>query len=509
MKKSLFSRILVILIICCLTGCNVSEGASEIVFSSKQTEIATEKKKTSSATKVSSNTEETKVPEGSTAPVESSSQDSTETTIPDETSETSTEEKVERDLTAVHPVIRITSEQPIDSREEYVPCKITVEGTYDEFLLSDVSAQIRLRGNASLDLADGMPPYRIKFDEKANLLGLHDGKTFKSWVLLNQVAGVCADYLMYHLAQEIYGPDYYVPDTTPVKVYVNGELKGIYTACEQTQIKKNRINVLEAVTGEEEGDEIGYLFELDNYASGTDSMIFKLNTNGLVFKDFEGREETFNSAKIYTLKNDLLSEEQINFISQYMNNLMQLLYAATYEGIAYKFDRNYNLVKSSSMTPEEAIRKVIDVDSAVAIYLLNEISNNKDKGNGSFYCAIDFSKDAQYSKLTFTPPWDLGNGNYNRTEGFYAGVVNENPEGFEPDALWFIMLMYNDWFREEVANRLKELDESGEIDQIFSEVGPFLHTYDGEISDSVSRDIDRKIEFYQTRYQWLLSEFNQ
>ena len=65
---------------------------------------------------------------------------------------------------------------------DYVDATIAVTECEDEFAFSDIEAEVKVRGNYTLNY--DKKPIRIKFSKKQNLLGLHNGEKYKNWVLL-------------------------------------------------------------------------------------------------------------------------------------------------------------------------------------------------------------------------------------------------------------------------------------------------------------------------------------
>ena len=65
---------------------------------------------------------------------------------------------------------------------EYVDAVITVTGGEADCEIFQVAAQVKARGNYTLEYPK--KSIRIKFEEKQPMLGLHDGRPYRSWVLL-------------------------------------------------------------------------------------------------------------------------------------------------------------------------------------------------------------------------------------------------------------------------------------------------------------------------------------
>lgn len=97
--------------------------------------------------------------------------------------------------------------------------------------LSACAAQIRVRGNSTAE-NQTQPPLKLKFAEKQNLVDLHGGKSFRTWVLLKPPATLVPDYLALKMGNTILGSDNYCSDAAFVNLFVNGEPWGIRIACE-------------------------------------------------------------------------------------------------------------------------------------------------------------------------------------------------------------------------------------------------------------------------------------
>lgn len=351
------------------------------------------------------------------------------------------------------PVLRIrTNGADIYSKTEYTPCQVSLSTENGQYNMKNVSAGVRIRGNSTSMYPKR--PYRIKFDEKQNLLGMNEGAECRSWVLL-------ADYLddtklrnstALSLASVML--EEYSSDWRYVSLEINGEYQGVYLLCEQNQINKHRIAIEEA--GADSGELLsGYLLEVD--ASYDDSPKFEIDYSGLDISVFTGGPFTMmcNDAyepKLYiSVKNDDLSNAQFRFIEKVTKNIFKILYSATYENVMYVFDEHYNLKKAPDLSAEEVISRVIDIDSMVRMYLFSELICNSDEYKKSFFLWIDLSDGG---KLTFGCPWDFDGAtvewnsySYHPTGSYFAAKRN----------LWFAMAMNHDWFRDRAKQRWQEL----------------------------------------------------
>ena len=132
---------------------------------------------------------------------------------------------------------------------DYTSCVVDTFNCDDSVKLDGVSAGIKVRGNSSAFYGDvaqirnNQVPYRIKFDEKTNMLGLHGGNEAKSWVLLKADWDLIRNDIAFRFGRALIGEHTFATDSQLVYVYLNNEFKGIYTLCEQCQVGKNRVGV--------------------------------------------------------------------------------------------------------------------------------------------------------------------------------------------------------------------------------------------------------------------------
>lgn len=416
------------------------------------------------------------------------------------------------------PIVHISTENEknIVSREDYLNCLVEIFNCEDKYIMDATSAGVRVRGNASAHygneskiLKEGAP-YRIKFTEKQSVLGLNDNARCKSWVLLRTFSTGIRDYLAYDLARVINEGDYYVTDAQFVHVYVNEDYKGIYVLCEQTQANPNRVDINEAEVGYT-GTDIGYLVELDNYATSEDWW-FWLNFNKEEITDVYG--ETRVPRKYhYSVKNDLYSEDQLKFIERYMEVCWEVSMRAIRDGEYYKVDENFNLVLAQEefSSAQECISQVIDIKSFVDMYILFEIANDQDLGGGSFFFAVDFGEHPTYPVLTCVAPWDFDWGYtdyYSDADGgLYAARFKDDyfvENWGDRTNPWLVLFYSADWFQDLVKETWRE--HYGEIEATVKECEELVSdnkkdfNYDGE--SRASRAL-KNLEWVYNRLDYL------
>lgn len=294
------------------------------------------------------------------------------------------------------PVIRIVTQDnaPIVSKEDYISASVSIEA--DDGLVEGLECNIRGRGNSSWYNAE-KKSYRLKFEEKTSLLGRAKDKSwslianyFDKTMMRNELA-----FQMSRMSSLAY-----TPATDFVEVYLNGSYEGVYVLCDHLKTGSHRVDA-------------DYLLEIDVRAEEDD---IKLTVPHLgqpvVVKDpddisYDGYEYLY--------------------ISRFLNSVDELLYSDMYASATVGY------------------RTLIDVDSFVDWYLINEISKNND---AILYtsCYMNHSEDGL---LYMGPVWDFdiafGNVNYND---------NDKPEGlWVADASWYSRLLEDPYFLGKVKER--------------------------------------------------------
>lgn len=130
--------------------------------------------------------------------------------------------------------------KPVSSKEEYVPCYVSVDGKgeYDNY---SGPAKIRGRGNSTWSWYD-KKPYRIKLDQKHKILGLAKNR---DWVLLANWRDPTdlMNAFVYEVADWM-GMSY-VNNTRFVEVFLNGDYIGLYQLTEQIEQGGHRVDIAE------------------------------------------------------------------------------------------------------------------------------------------------------------------------------------------------------------------------------------------------------------------------
>jgi len=306
------------------------------------------------------------------------------------------------------PVVWIETEgrKDITSKYDYIPAHFKIEENVVTRVAGDVieaDVDIKGRGNSSWK-RDDIPKksYRLKFTEKMSLL---DEPKDKSWVLIanysdktmlrNQVA-----YYMGEMSNMDYSPKMHF-----VELMLNGRYHGTYQLGDNLKISKNRVNV---------GND-GFLLEIDiNVARDNDGVYFyadHLNCP-VAIKEPDVEE----------------GDDNYLFIKNFIHEVDSVLYSENFDD------------------PLNGYHRLLDVESFVDWYLINEISKNTDACLGSS-CFMNLERG---KKLKMGPIWDFdvafGNRNF----------VDCTPEGFwvlQPSSTWIHRLFEDKTFVTRVKER--------------------------------------------------------
>ena len=350
------------------------------------------------------------------------------------------------------PNVKITTSTGKDpDRKEkvnYTEMTATVDNCDSKLAFSNKAGGIRIRGNSTKQASVNKLAWRLKFNDKINMLGLHGGKKYKSWVVLadNFDYSYFRNMTAFSFGNSLFNySNNYCSDYQHVNFYMNDDYRGIYLLAEQQQSNNGRFSVEESEGYT--GTDVGYLVEIDGLVlqgKSDGDYTFKTSSSSL--------NGTNISQKGYVVKTDVFGDEQGPFIEKYVKNLQKVWISAC-KGEGLKVLNSVgDIVDSPYETQYETLNSIFDLDSFFRMYVLQEFMKNYDCGWGSFYLFIDFSKNAKHPRFSSGGPWDfdlgLGNkkreGKYQPTGDFITNVNNSMTE-FNP---WLYLLSQTNFFSE-------------------------------------------------------------
>ena len=315
--------------------------------------------------------------------------------------------------------------KPITSGTRYKDATLTVTGAKYAHYNVTMTTQIRGRGHSSFDGKAAQTDYasknsyRIKLTQKTNLLGVGESAD-KDWVLISGKYDVSAlrNYLVWHLADQL-GTIPFVPSCTWVNLYINGDFRGMYTLAETIEVASDRVNIDESPSTDPRT--VGYLVEYDLRGAHQSGA-----KEGLTYFYIPGLDETF----AWTIQSEVHNTEVTAAIREHL--------IACNEAILSGDPRR--------------MEELVDMDSFVDMFILQELSKNPDAGCSSFYMQRDAG-----GKLCLTAPWDFdfAMGTYSVSQ-ITSGLVADG-EGVMSHP-WFEFLTTQPWFMSRVLERMEEIE---------------------------------------------------
>ena len=377
-----------------------------------------------------------------------------------------------------------SSESINNDKECRESATITILEPDGEISLYQPLEYIKGRGNTSYVQFD-KKPYQIKFVDVVPLLGMDEGKTWiftanasDSTLLRNALARNLANHL--ELAQSDPG--------VFVDLYLNNEYIGNYYVTEKVEVKKNRLHLtdLEMATKNTNVHK-----DLSSYET--------LWTEKTKSKDIPYDPEDITGG--YLIERDFgnrfLTEVQENdsyFITDAEECfILQFPSSASAKQVAYINDYIQS-VENAILSPDgidsdtgSSYDDLIDEDSFVRKYLLEEVTANYDGGVASSY----FYKDSDRidGKLYAGPIWDY-DVSFGNTPA-YLGSLSDRPDRLtklgthEYASAWFCALYEKPDFYENITD-CYETEISSYLTQLTEQILP-------ELTDTIaaSAEMDR------------------
>ncbi|MCD7788129.1 MAG: CotH kinase family protein [Firmicutes bacterium] len=200
------------------------------------------------------------------------------------------------------PIIYITTEggSEITSTEEYISGSFSIfyKGTETYSDIEEKSMNVRGRGHSSWKL--DKKSYKIKFDKKTSLFGL---TAAKEWCLIanHSDCSLIRNTLAMEMAT-VLDSFIFVPTSHMVDVFLNGTYIGVYSICEQIEMKDGRI------PGDRNSTEVDtdYLLELGGNEKATSFGNNVFATELCVYVTIEEPDEA------------VLTYAQYSYISSYL-----------------------------------------------------------------------------------------------------------------------------------------------------------------------------------------------
>lgn len=326
-------------------------------------------------------------------------------------------------------VITIDSGYSLDtihaSKDAKIKAKVQVKSAWDSsFNMSATPIEMKTRGNSTFGYLK--KPYQIKFDSKTDMFGMGAAK---KWVLLaNYVDGsFIRNKVVFDVAEQMGMP--YVCKSVFVDLYINGNYIGVYQLIEKVEIGDSRVPLK---------NDLGVMVEMESAKRvAEEDFWFTTNVSGkpFVYKEYNTDFEDAPASEVAAVRSYL--EQRINTIE----------------------DELYNNGKDW-----EKLSSLIDVDSFVQFYLINELAMNVDATLASTYFYIDGPDDV----LHMGPLWDYdrafgsydyaGSGYEQNTSADFMKNITDCSDQYRAE--WFKMLFQYPEFVERVNEMYDEYKDT-------------------------------------------------
>jgi len=310
-------------------------------------------------------------------------------------------------------------------------------------------AEIKCRGNSTFVYPK--KPYQIKLKESTNLYGMGKAKT---WILLANYEdnSLLRNKIAFALAQAAGLP--YTSQSQAVDVYMNNNYLGSYLLCEKVEIGSSRVDITDLEKATEEINDK----PLDEYpAYGTEKQItgrskgFNIPNNpeditgGYLLELEKPHRYTSEVSGFKTRKGlpvvikepENVSKEQADYISAIIQTFEKAIFSK--DGIDSASGKHYT--------------ELVDMNSLVKKYIMEEISKNFDGNRSSFFLYKPI--DSQDKRFFVGPVWDydiaFGNFENERSTSLKlpTGFITNKDRGMT--YYWFPALYEHDDFYEQVV----------------------------------------------------------
>ena len=319
-------------------------------------------------------------------------------------------EDPEMDLPAIHMSLNDCTLEEIHDGATGIP----YEGnTLDLDGKEYTNVRVKGRGNSSWKMP--RRSYQIKLHNRDSVLGMPPAK---KWLLIANYAdaSMMRNKLMYDLAAQIMD---FAPQSEFTDLWIDGDYRGVYLVCQRIATGKTSLNLK---------SEQGILAEVDTFYWHDADSYFKSNYSPAVFTLKDSPADDME-------KEDSLARKSFSDFEDYVRRFEDLLYAE---------EKDW-----------EQISSMMDVDSFVAFYLLEEFSENPDSCRTSLYMYQDGPDDV----LHMGPVWDFDKALGYAQKGKYGGdperdYVSNIQEymGTENDCTWYTELMKIPEFQDAVQD---------------------------------------------------------
>ena len=324
---------------------------------------------------------------------------------------------------------------------------------------SNYKIGIEIRGSSSQMFPKKSYGFETKSDDWSEDLDVSLGgfPEEEDWILYGPYSdkSLIRNKLTFDLSNSI---GYKASNVKFYNLYINNDYKGLYVLMEKIKRDENRVNITKLEVDSVDG---GYILKIDKPTSdGWDycntcyenSFSFRSNfdTNGNI------SEESPTHFIYHYPKPSDINNNQKSHISSIINEFESILSSDNFDD------------------PETGYQSIIDIDSFIDFFIMNEITKNIDGYRLSTFINVDVDK-----KIKMGPIWDFnlafGNADYcdgASTQGWMYNFNSICPGDVWQVPFWWRRLMESVYFKEKLkdkwqlyrSNNLSNLNIESQID---------------------------------------------
>ena len=324
---------------------------------------------------------------------------------------------------------------------------------------SNYKIGIEIRGSSSQMFPKKSYGFETKSDDWSEDLDVSLGgfPEEEDWILYGPYSdkSLIRNKLTFDLSNSI---GYKASNVKFYNLYINNDYKGLYVLMEKIKRDENRVNITKLEVDSVDG---GYILKIDKPTSdGWDycntcyenSFSFRSNfdTNGNI------SEESPTHFIYHYPKPSDINNNQKSHISSIINEFESILSSDNFDD------------------PETGYQSIIDIDSFIDFFIMNEITKNIDGYRLSTFINVDIDK-----KIKMGPIWDFnlafGNADYcdgASTQGWMYNFNSICPGDVWQVPFWWRRLMESVYFKEKLkdkwqsyrSNNLSNLNIESQID---------------------------------------------
>jgi hypothetical protein len=301
----------------------------------------------------------------------------------------------------------------------------------------------------------------------ASLLGLPPEN---DWVLFAPYndKSLMRDVLAYRLARDM---GMYAPRTKFCELFLNGNYQGIYVLIEKIKRDQARVNIDNLEPTDMSGDDLtgGYIIKIDKQTGETNLGWFSQNP-----PRSRGADQRVNFLYEYPSSNEITAAQ-----STYIQNFM-----STFE---------QTLLSSEFSDPVDGYESLIDVQSFIDFFIINEISRNVDGYRLSTF--MHKQKNSDGGKLYMGPVWDfnLGFGNADYCDGWKTSGLAMSFNSVCPKDWWLVPFWWSRLFEDGSFARKTSLRWSGLRQNLLSDqrINALIDSIAISLGESQQRNFQR------------------